>query len=231
VNRRVILLGALAIVLGFIWLEFSVASPWHRALRIYASDTYEAFRIRRLRAAWKPPCDTNEWQWVNLDNVRVPVPACFEYEVAGSSLITYDSDSPDTYLGLSVAIIAAERLSRVRAVPFERNYTVVRDDVVLVWYRFPWSRNVLTGNQMFFVNFYTPEYLAEPERAISYKRLESIMDELIRTISQDASPANKPLNPTVGPVTVAAARDQDGRNQVAGATTAPVLPRGLSATR
>jgi hypothetical protein len=43
--------------------------------------------------------------------------------------------------------------------------------------------------------------------------------------------ANMPLNPTVGPVTVAAASDQGGRNQVSGATTAPVRPRGLSAIR
>ena len=43
--------------------------------------------------------------------------------------------------------------------------------------------------------------------------------------------ANMPLNPTVGPVTGLAARDQVGRKQDAGATTAPVLPRGLSAMR
>ena len=43
--------------------------------------------------------------------------------------------------------------------------------------------------------------------------------------------ANKPLNPTVGPVTVAAAREQAGREQDSGATTAPVRPRGLSAIR
>jgi hypothetical protein len=42
---------------------------------------------------------------------------------------------------------------------------------------------------------------------------------------------NRPLNPTVGPVTVAAARDQAGRKQDPRATTAPVRPRAFSATR
>jgi hypothetical protein len=44
-------------------------------------------------------------------------------------------------------------------------------------------------------------------------------------------PHNMPLNPTMGPVTLVAARDQDGRSQDSGATTAPVRPRGLSAIR
>ena len=64
----------------------------------------------------------------------------------------------------------------------------------------------------------------EPGRAVIHRLTQLVDDDVVE-------PSNMPLNPTVGPVAVAAARDQAGRKQEAGATTAPVRPRGLSAIR
>jgi hypothetical protein len=83
----------------------------------------------------------------------------------------------------------------------------------------------INGYLFMFLAIYRPAGAAIVDRFFESFRLPSDPVQL------ESGKPNMPLNPAVGLVTVVAARDQAGRKQDSGATTAPVLPRGLSAIR
>lgn len=186
-SRRTLVLSAIAVVLLAAGLEFGVASPYYGRLRV----AFENYQLHSLRTKWRPPCDSNDWSYVELDGITVPVPGCFQYERyavegTGQFLIAYDRNSADTVLTISASTVPEDRTDNMRAGAHRAACSITLDDTVLMWECFD-NVHVLIGDKWLSSSLQTPGYLPHDVRERETRIAIEIGKEFIRL--QDNGPA------------------------------------------
>jgi len=205
-SRRIVVLAAVALILVAMWIEFSVASPWHGRIRA----TYENYQLHRLRSSWRPPCQSAGWSHVALQGIVVPVPDCLEFELqpslvdgAGPSLIAYDRNAADTHLIISVERVPEDRTGNIRAAAQRLSCSIINHDgSVFMWQCFD-NINVLVSDRWLSASLYTPPYLTPETREREAGILIDVANEFARLQTVGDEPANNALKQTVTPLAAA----------------------------
>lgn len=188
------LLALTAVLLGLVWLEFGVASPWYHHGRTAVADAMERAENWYLLRTWEPPCESDGWTDYWLEEVALPVPECYSVwtvpSVIGSSTMIIATDPHSRDVSLTIHVMELDesgvRWNRKRAQ--DTGATILSDDVAFVWSVRPGERHAVVGHYLLIVEVGTPSYVPAAVRQRIQGQAGAVVGRFIRLALSGGQP-------------------------------------------